>query len=222
MAGCPTCHSVLLCTHTITLVFVDRKLLRRRWCDLAGCLTSPFSALFVWASAEFEMAAGKAGKDSGRAKTKAISCSQRAGLQFPVGCIHRHPISSTIGQGRMSETVAMYSAAILEYLPAEVLGLAGNASQDLKFKPITPHHLQLAIHGDEDLDSFIRATIAGSGVPLLVRKRLGRKDNIRLSKVCLDFFSSQDSKYSNSCPVLVISVDRISVKNTILPFCTSI
>lgn len=97
-------------------------------------------------------------------KGKAVSKSAKAGLQFPVGRVKRLIKGKTHGM-RVSDTAAVYTAAVLEYLNAEVLELAGNAARDNKKKRVVPRHIQLAVRNDEELHKIMRnATIAGGGV----------------------------------------------------------
>ena len=103
---------------------------------------------------------GKGGKVKGKAKSR----SSRAGLQFPVGRIHR-----LLRKGNYAERVGagapVYMAAVMEYLAAEVLELAGNAARDNKKTRIIPRHLQLAIRNDEELNKLLSGvTIAQGGV----------------------------------------------------------
>eukprot|EP00004_Rigifila_ramosa_P012056 TRINITY_DN2587_c1_g1_i5.p2 TRINITY_DN2587_c1_g1~~TRINITY_DN2587_c1_g1_i5.p2 ORF type:complete len:163 (+),score=48.14 TRINITY_DN2587_c1_g1_i5:50-490(+) len=102
---------------------------------------------------------GKAAK-TGTSKTR----SSRAGLQFPVGRIHRHLRNGRYAS-RTGAGAPVYLAAVLEYLAAEILELAGNAARDHKKTRIIPRHVQLAIRNDEELNKLLsNVTIASGGV----------------------------------------------------------
>ncbi|WP_411023046.1 histone H2A, partial [Salmonella sp. s51228] len=100
----------------------------------------------------------------GKAKSKTKSRSTRAGLQFPVGRVHRLLRKGHYAQ-RVGAGAPVYLAAVLEYLAAEILELAGNAARDNKKTRINPRHLQLAIRNDEELNKLLAGvTIAQGGV----------------------------------------------------------
>ncbi|KAH7298793.1 hypothetical protein KP509_25G059300 [Ceratopteris richardii] len=113
------------------------------------------------------MAAGGAAPAAGRGKKKggkAVSRSLKAGLQFPVGRIARYLKAGRYAQ-RVGSGAPVYLAAVLEYLAAEVLELAGNAARDNKKNRIIPRHIQLAVRNDEELGRLLgRVTIANGGV----------------------------------------------------------
>ena len=57
----------------------------------------------------------------------------------------------------------MYLAAVLEYLAAEILELAGNAARDNKKHRIVPRHLQLTICDDEELSKLLGDVVISQG-----------------------------------------------------------
>mgnify|MGYP006201645291 CR=1 FL=1 len=66
---------------------------------------------------------------------------------------------------RMGAGAPVYLAAVLEYLCAEILELAGNAARDNKKARIVPRHITLAVKNDEELNKLLGGvTIASGGV----------------------------------------------------------
>lgn len=115
---------------------------------------------------------GKGGRGKASGSGKSVSRSTKAGIQFPVGRIARF-----LKKGKYAERVGsgapVYIAAVLEYLAAEVLELAGNAAKDNKKTRIIPRHIQLAVRNDEELNKLMRnTTIANGGVLPDIHKEL--------------------------------------------------
>ena len=98
----------------------------------------------------------------GKVRTKAKTRSSRAGLQFPVGRMHRLLRKGNYAK-RVGAGAPVYLAAVLEYLSAEILELAGNAARDNKKTRIIPRHLQLAIRNDEELNKLLSGVTIGQG-----------------------------------------------------------
>ena len=89
---------------------------------------------------------------------------KRKGPKLP----HR-PIGKNLRLMRLAKRYGaggpVYLTAVIEYMAAEVLELAGNACRDNKKKRVTPRHLVLAIRNDEELNKFLGGvTIASGGV----------------------------------------------------------
>ena len=81
-----------------------------------------------------------------------------------MGRIHRYLKNGRFAK-RLGVGTAIYLAAVLEYLTAEILELAGNAARDNKRRRIIPRHVQLAVRNDEELNKLLAGvTVASGGV----------------------------------------------------------
>uniref|UniRef100_A0A453T3S4 Histone H2A n=1 Tax=Aegilops tauschii subsp. strangulata TaxID=200361 RepID=A0A453T3S4_AEGTS len=102
------------------------------------------------ANPKMAIAGSGRGKAKPAATAKSVSRSSKAGLQFPVGRVARYLKVGKYAQ-RVGAGAPVYLAAVLEYLAAETLELAGNAARDNKKNRIVPRHIQLVVRNDEEL-----------------------------------------------------------------------
>ena len=132
-----------------------------RWIFLHTCFILSSYSYYYSVAGKGGGGKGKGGRGEKKTSTTA---SAKAGLQFPVGRIGRY-----LRQGkyatRMGAGAPVYLAAVLEYLCAEILELAGNAARDNKKSRIVPRHITLAVKNDEELNRLLGGvTIASGGV----------------------------------------------------------
>lgn len=98
-----------------------------------------------------------------KADRKIKSKSRKAGLIFPVGRIDRYLRKAT-HHYRIGGITPVYLSAVLEYVTAEILELAGNAAKLNKKKRLNPRHILLAIANDAEIREMLKdVTIPSAG-----------------------------------------------------------
>ena len=115
---------------------------------------------------------------------KKKSRTERSGLTFPVGRLHSYLKSDA--KMRIGATTAVYISAILEYIAAEILEMAGNAARDNKVKRVNPRFIFLAIQNDKEVKALFPNSIflKGGVMPhinpnLLPKTRKRSKRNVQ-------------------------------------------
>jgi len=96
------------------------------------------------------------------AKKKTVN---RTGLIYPTGRTRRLMKKQLGKKTRIGETAPVFLAAVLEYVNAEVLELAGNSTKEHKRKRVINRDIALAVKNDEELHKlFAHGTFASGGV----------------------------------------------------------
>jgi histone H2A len=112
------------------------------------------------------------GKSDGKKKT---SSAVKAGLQFSPARMTRY-LRRHLTSSRISPSAGVYMAAVIEYLSAEILELAGNAAKEQKRTRITPRHIMIAVRGDEELNKYVEGNITHGGVMPFIHRQLLSKE----------------------------------------------
>ena len=95
------------------------------------------------------------------------SASAKAGLKFSVSRIGKDlaKFATTDTSPAIGAGAPVYLAAVLEFLCAEILELAGNIALDEESNKIAPHHITLAVKNNDDLNKLLGGvTIVTGGV----------------------------------------------------------
>jgi len=114
-----------------------------------------------------------------KSSKKAVSLSKRAGLQMPVRRVLTQ-MKNHSSRPRTGFGAPIYMAAVVEYLMAEILELAGNAARDNKRIRVKPRDIQLALCNDEELNALVKSCsshyiASGGSIPYIHDALLPKK-----------------------------------------------
>jgi histone H2A len=101
---------------------------------------------------------------------KHLSWNDKAGVLISLPRVHQK-LKSLLPNTRVRRTSTVYMAAVLEYLAAEVLELAGSEalnSKKLRTR-IAPRHIHLGVHSDEELEKLLKGVTVN---PLTLSERI--------------------------------------------------
>jgi len=117
---------------------------------------------------------------------KKVSNSVKAGLLLSVSACRKF-LKSMCSSQRVGDTAAVYLAAVLEYLAAEMLEMAGNYARDNKKQRITSRGLTIILQADEELHKLFKqfnVEVLGGGVApnihtfLIPKKKLPKEGKL--------------------------------------------
>ena len=141
-----------------------------------------YNLLYTHAKSEGTKAVNKYLLTTSGSKTEHISRTKRAKLLFSVSRVEKMLRMSH--NGRVANLACVYLSAILEYITAEILELAGNNSKLLKRTTISSRSLMHIMQDDEEINNLttkINWRVIGGGVIPHIHAKLLPKEKIKIN-----------------------------------------